>query len=364
MTDDTWGTGRPPVGGGEGGRRPSASETRTAEHADESVRDEKRSVTPRAEGSDENETPSDVNPSRTGPLRAVDPDLAPVIPLFGRSDASRSELVRDTSHPSRRRSTTDEPTTHESTPAPDPSVGRPRLRALNADALTEPSSGARWNIPGGDTPGGRAFGTRGETRARGFSGGSITDAGGSTIPRGVDGDLDDAAERAEALLLRKLRSRSLSLAEARTVIRGVDGADETVVEDLVARFVDLGYLDDAAFAEQLAMSAVERRGDGRRAVAETLRKRGIPREVAEAALAELPDDDAERALEFARSKVRGVEGKDYESALRRLAGQLARRGYPSSVALTAARTALSEAGLGRSRSFSRPSSGVRFTPDD
>ena len=36
----------------------------------------------------------------------------------------------------------------------------------------------------------------------------------------------------------------------------------------------------------------------------------------------------------------------------------------SSVALTAARTALSEAGLGRSRPFSRPASGVRFTPDD
>ncbi|WP_295854927.1 regulatory protein RecX [uncultured Microbacterium sp.] len=147
------------------------------------------------------------------------------------------------------------------------------------------------------------------------------------------------------------------------MIRGVDDADDAIADELIDRFVDLGYLDDAAFAEQLAMSAVERKGEGRRAVAETLRKRGIPRDIAEAALAELPDDDAERALEFARSKVRGVDGAEYDAALRRLAGQLARRGYPSSVALTAARTALEEAGIGRSRSFGRPSSGVRFTPD-
>ncbi|MCJ1708103.1 regulatory protein RecX [Microbacterium sp. VKM Ac-2923] len=175
---------------------------------------------------------------------------------------------------------------------------------------------------------------------------------------------EEARQSAEAVLLRKLRSRSLSISEARGVVRGVEGADDLLVEEIIDRFVDLGYLDDAIFAEQLAMSAVEKRGEGRRAVAETLRKRGIPRDIAEVALAALPDDDAERALEFARSKVRGVEGVEYEAALRRLGGQLARRGYPSSVALTAARAALQEAGIGRSRSFARPASGVRFSPDE
>ncbi len=175
---------------------------------------------------------------------------------------------------------------------------------------------------------------------------------------------DEIRQHAEAVLLRKLRSRSLSLSEARGVVRGTEGADDVLADEIVDHFVDLGYLDDTTFAEQLAMSAVEKRGEGRRAVAETLRKRGIPRDVAEAALAALPDDDAERALEFARSKVRAVEGVEYEAALRRLAGQLGRRGYPSSVALTAARSALAEAGIGRSRPVARPASGVRFTPDE
>ena len=176
---------------------------------------------------------------------------------------------------------------------------------------------------------------------------------------------DEIRDRAEALLLRRLRGRSLSLAEARTALGTVDGADESVIDDVVAKFVDLGYLDDEAFAEQLAMSAIERRGQGRRAVVQTLRKRGISREVADAAIAELPDDDAERALEFARGKARTVGGKDYDASLRRLAGQLARRGYSSSVSLEAARQALAEAGVRRAP-FSRPapSSGVRFTPDD
>lgn len=227
----------------------------------------------------------------------------------------------------------------DAAPAP---TARPRLRALRDDSSRSAPGGgqeATWNVPVGAE-------------------------GALDAVESVGPDADDARERAEALLLRKLRSRSLSLSEARTTVRGVEGADENVVEELVARFVDLGYLDDAAFAEQLAMSAVERRGEGRRAVAETLRKRGIPRDVVEAVLSELPDDDAERALDFARSKVRGVEGKDYEASLRRLAGQLARRGYPSSVALTAARTALTEAGMGRTRSFPRTAPGVRFTPDD
>jgi len=174
---------------------------------------------------------------------------------------------------------------------------------------------------------------------------------------------DDVRERAEALLLRKLRSRSLSVSEARSAVRAVPGVDEALITELIDRFLDLGYLNDAVFAEQLVLSAVEKRGEGRRAVSQRLVKRGIPRDVAEAALAEMPDDDAERALEFARSKARSVGGKDDDAALRRLAGQLARRGYPSSVALTAARQALREVGVGGGR-YARPPSGVRFTPDD
>lgn len=271
--------------------------------------------------------PNDESSPREGrpALRAVDETgLAPVIPLFGGSGHGAGE------HPSFGRSAPE-----GSSSSADPHDDDARAR------------------PGGRSRSGR-----------------VTQLGGfvehDTVDEPTEPDVEEIRARAEEVLVRKLRSRSLSLAEARTALRGVDGVDDVVVSDIIDRFLDLGYLDDASLAEQVTMSATERRGQGRRAVAQTLRKRGVPRDVADAAIAEMPDDDAERALEFARSKMRSVGGKDYDGDLRRLAGQLARRGYPSSVALTAARTALDEAGRERTRAPFRPSpsTGVRFTPDE
>ena len=130
--------------------------------------------------------------------------------------------------------------------------------------------------------------------------------------------------------------------------------DEADLEGIIDRFVSLGYLDDAALAEQLIDKATSRKAQGRMAIAQGLAQRGIPRDVIDEALDQLPDDEAERALEFARSKARGLEGLDRDTALRRLAGQLARRGY-GSVALSVARRALDE-------TSAPPRHGVRFEP--
>lgn len=166
-----------------------------------------------------------------------------------------------------------------------------------------------------------------------------------------------AARRAEEVLVRKLRARSLSISEARQVLRGQDldaGGIDLVIDEFCAR----GYLDDALLAEHLVISGIERKGQGRVALARSLAQRGIARDVIDTALGDLPDDDAERALEFARTKARALSRFDFDTALRRLVGQLARRGYGGSVAMSAARTALSEAALGR------PATGVRFVDSD
>ncbi|WP_260838010.1 regulatory protein RecX [Microbacterium sp. SLBN-146] len=168
-----------------------------------------------------------------------------------------------------------------------------------------------------------------------------------------DGDESAGIEReiAEKNLLRKLRSRSLSIREARRVVEERDLAPHDV-DAVIARVESLGYLDDAALAEQLVHAAVDRKGQGRHVIAQTLNKRGIPRDVADAAIAALPDDDLDRALEFARTKARAMSGLDRDTAIRRLMGQLARRGYGGSIASNAARQALTEVD-------SAPS-GVRF----
>lgn len=186
-------------------------------------------------------------------------------------------------------------------------------------------------------------------QARREAGRSIAAHGGG----GGDGDAEGSAsvERAEKALLKKLRTRSLSVSEARAVLREHE-LDEASIEGVLASMHEYGYLDDAALAEQLVHVGVDRKGQGRQLISQTLAKRGIPREVADAALADLPDDDLERALEFARSKARSLRSLDRDTALRRLSGQLARRGYGGSLALTAARIALDEGSTG--------SSGVRF----
>lgn len=157
-------------------------------------------------------------------------------------------------------------------------------------------------------------------------------------------------EIAEKNLLKRLRTRQLSVTEARAVVaeRSLSSDD---IESVLDGFARLGYLDDAALAEQLVHIGVDRKGQGRKVIAQSMAKRGIPRDVADAALAALPDDDLERALEYARTKAHGMRDLDRDTALRRLAGQLARRGYGGSIAFDAAKRALDEQGS---------MSGVRF----
>ncbi|MDR6165822.1 SOS response regulatory protein OraA/RecX [Microbacterium paludicola] len=154
-------------------------------------------------------------------------------------------------------------------------------------------------------------------------------------------DESDVRARAERALLKRLRGRSLSVREAGDVLREADLADAEA-EAVIAAFLDNGYLDDSRLAEQLLDGALGRKAQGATAIAQTLSRRGLDREVIDIAMASLPDDEAERALDFARQRARGMSDLDHDVALRRLHGQLARRGFRGSVALDAARQALSE----------------------
>jgi regulatory protein len=216
-----------------------------------------------------------------------------------------------------------------------PSASRSATAPPSADAPAA-APAPRWNATWADEP---------------------ADGGDEEPDRGVGaqhGDDDGSAlerEIAEKNLLKRLRARSLSVKEARAVVAERD-LDDDVIDAVLTGFLDRGYLNDAALAEQLIHAGVDRKGQGRQVIAQTLAKRGIPRDVADAALATLPDDDMERALEYARGKARSLRDLDHEVAVRRLTGQLARRGYPGSVALTAAKSALAGEASGRS--------GVRF----
>ncbi|WP_460784712.1 regulatory protein RecX [Microbacterium tumbae] len=145
----------------------------------------------------------------------------------------------------------------------------------------------------------------------------------------------------------------MSVAEASTFLRGHQ-LSSVQVDEIIDEFLARKYLDDRILAGHLVVSGHERKGQGRIALGRVLAQRGIPRDIADAALAELPDDDFERALEFARGKTRAMARLDAETAKRRLSGQLARRGYSGSLVSKVVRQALQEQFSGGS------SSGVRF----
>ncbi|MCR2813382.1 RecX family transcriptional regulator [Microbacterium sp. zg.Y1090] len=255
--------------------------------------------------------------------------VAPVIPLFGAHRPSRHPAGSAMPTAIGARAGREPRAAAASTDAGLSVVGDPAGAAADHEVSAPIDLVPRWRSTWHD-------GGPGGARERRFAAERPDDARDDAQP--------DPAERvaaAERMLLKKLRTRQLSVSEARTALVSQElPADE--IEQLLDDCLRRGYLDDERLAEQLIHTGTERKGQGRRAIAQTLSARGIPREVVDAALSEQPDDDAERALEFARTKARQLAHVDDDTALRRLMGQLARRGYPGSVAATAARAAIAE----------------------
>lgn len=117
---------------------------------------------------------------------------------------------------------------------------------------------------------------------------------------------------------------------------------DDVAERLLDRFTEVGLIDDVAFAEMYVRSSRGHRGLARRALSMELARKGVDREVASAAVADGIDDDAELATARAlvAKRLPAVTGLPPEVQLRRLAGALARKGYPPSTAYRVVREAL------------------------
>jgi regulatory protein len=143
--------------------------------------------------------------------------------------------------------------------------------------------------------------------------------------------LEPELARGRALYLVSARERS-SAEVARKL--GDDGFADPVSHDVVRDLVSQGLVDDERYAEMLTRSLVSGRGYGRGRVSRELAQRGVPAEVALAALeVSCPaDDELERALGSARRMARGRT-----LGTQKLAARLARRGFAPGVAFAAAR---------------------------
>ena len=145
--------------------------------------------------------------------------------------------------------------------------------------------------------------------------------------------LELARSKAEELLNRRDYSSSELAAKLREA-----GYHPSVADEVVARFVEVGLLDDRRFAELFARSKAAA-GWGHTKIERELARRGVDATQLEGwPSGYLEEDESETA--FALASRRRLSGKnDFQKLVRFLCG----RGFPMGVAMDAAKRVLAEA---------------------
>lgn len=129
-----------------------------------------------------------------------------------------------------------------------------------------------------------------------------------------------------------LSRKSWSRRELMTRLRR-RGASPDVAKDVVAALEAQGYVDDEAFARQWADGRASRRHLGSLRLRDELQRKGIPRDLADAAIRQAfaEGGEEERALEAARRRLPVLRRRNAERAAPKLRDYLLRRGYPADV---------------------------------
>ena len=177
----------------------------------------------------------------------------------------------------------------------------------------------------------------------------LADALAASVPRAPASDPQtrdrepDPHDVARQIVLRQLAMapRSRAQLEQKLSQRGCPADVATAVLD---RMTEVGLVDDEAYAQMLVRSQQAGRGLAKRALARELRTKGIEDDLAQRALASIPDaDERDRARTLVDKKLRAMHGLGIEVQTRRLAGMLARKGYSSSVIYAVIREAIADA---------------------
>lgn len=151
----------------------------------------------------------------------------------------------------------------------------------------------------------------------------------------------DPESVARAICLRLLTQRARSRAELAQALRRRGVPDEAAAV-VLQRLTEVGLIDDASLAEQLALSQHHEQGLAAQAVAQRLRQRGLPDAAVETAVRGIDRvSEREVARRLVMRKLPGLRGLPVETQTRRLLGLLGRRGYSSGLSGEVVREALS-----------------------
>jgi regulatory protein len=149
----------------------------------------------------------------------------------------------------------------------------------------------------------------------------------------------DPGAGARSICLQQLTMGPRTRGQLETVLRRRD-VDPEVASLVLDRLEAVSLVDDAAFAETFVQS---RRAGGlsRRALGHELRAKGVPGQVVEEAIEALdPADELTSARALVARRLPSTRRLEVEVRTRRLVGMLARKGYPSGMAMRVVREAL------------------------
>ena len=141
-------------------------------------------------------------------------------------------------------------------------------------------------------------------------------------------EVGDPEAQARQICLRLLTTAPRTRAQLAQALRR-HGTPAKAAEAVLARFTDVGLIDDAAFARAWVESRHYSRGLSRRSLSAELRQRGIETEEIREAVDTLdPQQEVATARRLVEQKMAGTRGQPPEVRARRTASMLARKGYP------------------------------------
>lgn len=202
--------------------------------------------------------------------------------------------------------------------------GRPRSEGVRAGGRGRPRQGT-------NRQGTNRQGTGWQDDDEGSRAGDAADvpADPESVARLICLRLLTAAPRTRAQLADALRRR---------------GVPDDAAEVVLARFAEVGLIDDAMFASAWVESRHHGKGLGRRALAAELNRRGVDREDIQAAVAQLsPETEHDTARALVDRKLASTASQPPQARIRKLVGMLARKGYPPGLAYRVVREALEQA---------------------
>jgi regulatory protein len=115
------------------------------------------------------------------------------------------------------------------------------------------------------------------------------------------------------------------------------GFDHAEIQEALDGLSSVGLIDDRRFAERFVERAGTGKLDGRKRLMSELLAKGVARDVAEGALAEVEGSEEARACELAERQAPRLSRLEPDAARRRLYGFLLRRGFDHASATVAVR---------------------------